>query len=256
MAWHGMARQGSAAHLSQHSRGRGDPTSVTALPGPVWGAPRRSGSGAAQPPFITALSCTRRGDAAGKRPGPIHVASFPLITTHRRPPAPSADPRVLAAERCRSIRVDGPAPPAPAPSHTPPSLVGPSIPGSRGRPGGLCATEGAARDPAQGRATASAGGAVSLSPRFGGAAGTPRAQDHSLHGVVGGGDRLSPCPILPVDVVPPCWAQLGDKDGTPDPLWGGRWDLAGGLQPRGHAGSLRATCLPRAVVVLHCSRTH
>lgn len=98
MDWHGMAwhsTAGSAAHLSLHTRGQGDPTSVTALPGLAWGAPQRSGSGAAQPPFITAFSCTRRGDVASERPGPAHMASFPLITTHRHPPAPRRTPAPL-----------------------------------------------------------------------------------------------------------------------------------------------------------------
>lgn len=142
--WHGAARRGGQ-RCSPHpcaSRAKGTPRPSLPYLGQLGGLLGRSGAGAARPPFITVLSCTRWGDAAGERPGPTHVASFPLITTHRCPPAPSAQPRALAAERGRSIRVDGPAPPAPAPGHTPPSLAGTSILGSRPRPGGLPAAEG------------------------------------------------------------------------------------------------------------------
>lgn len=53
-----------------------------------------------------------------------------------------------------------------------------------------------------------------------------------------------------MEMVPLRWAQLGDKGRTPDPLWGGHWDLASGLQAGGHTESLG---MLRARVSLCCT---
>lgn len=80
-AHHDTHRRGVACHGRQHWDQK-NPTSIAILPGLAWGTLQRSGLGVAWPLFITALGCTEQRDVASDSPGPAHVASFPLITTH------------------------------------------------------------------------------------------------------------------------------------------------------------------------------
>lgn len=148
---------GHAAPLSLRAKG-------TPRPSPPYlgsGGSSMLRLGGCRPLFITALG----------HPGPTHVALFPLVTTHRHP---STDPAPFTAQG-RSIQVDeGPAPPAPAPGHTPASLAEPSIVGSQPCPGGLCPRT------SPGKLCGSCPTSpppVSVSPHPGGAAGTPHPQE-------------------------------------------------------------------------------
>lgn len=155
MAWHGRPWQAMAQHgMDWHVMAWHGTAGSTTHPGPrgayihhclTWAVLGGSSAVWLRGRSATVYNCVQLHPAGGRgqrAPRPCAHGLIPINYHPSTSPCPSADPRALAAERCWSIWVDGPAPPVPAPGHTPPSLAGSSIPGSRPHPSGLCATEG------------------------------------------------------------------------------------------------------------------